>query len=101
MESYKKFLLTTFVFILLIGLVQSQLPKCFQDPFPKFMGAPNGKINFQSMDVSTATGAICVGGKTNDHSLKGSPPSSNFIPFIAYYEPENYSRKWVKYADIE
>jgi hypothetical protein len=65
------------------------------------MGAPNGKINFQSMDVSASTGAICVGGRTNDHSLKGSPPSTKFIPFIVYYEHENYSIKWLKYADLE
>jgi hypothetical protein len=51
--------------------VQSQLPKCFQEPFPKFVGGYDGKINFQSIDVSSKTGAIAVGGKTKDKSLIG------------------------------
>lgn len=64
------------------------------------MGAANGNISFQSMDVSAATGAISVGGRTNDHSFKGTPTSSSYFPFLVFYEPDILSRKWEKYADI-
>jgi hypothetical protein len=53
------------------------------------------------MDVSVSTGAISVGGKTNDHSLNGTPVSGNFFPFLVFYEPNKLSRKWEKYADID
>ena len=53
------------------------------------MGAPGGgKIQFQSMDVSAATGAISVGGNTNDASLTGSGLDPGFYPFLVFYEPE-------------
>ena len=81
----KAILITAFV----TRLVLSQQPKCFQDPFPKFMGAPGGgKIQFQSMDVSAATGAISVGGWTDDASLRGTSPNGLNFPFVVFYEPE-------------
>ena len=52
------------------------------------------------MDVSAATGAISVGGNTNDASLRGSAPNSQFYPFVVFYEPEKLQRKWEKYADL-
>jgi hypothetical protein len=52
------------------------------------MGAPGGKIQFQSMDVSAATGAISVGGWTDDASLRGTSPNGLNFPFVVFYEPE-------------
>ena len=78
----------------------SQQPKCFQEAFPKFLGGPGGQIFFQSMDVSRATGAISVGGKTNDPNLIGSHSIRNHYPFVVIYEPEYLTRKWEKYADL-
>jgi hypothetical protein len=52
------------------------------------------------MDVSEATGAIAVGGKTNDPSLIGSSSIGTYYPFLLFYEPEKLSRKWEKYANL-
>jgi hypothetical protein len=52
------------------------------------------------MDVSGATGAIAVGGKTNDPSLIGSSSIGMYYPFLLFYEPERLSRKWENYADL-
>ena len=48
--------------------------------------------------MSSKTGAISVGGKTRDKSLIGTDTS--FYPFLVFYEPENLSRKWEKYANM-
>ncbi len=58
---------------LVVIVLAEQYPKCFQDPFPKFLGALDANLWHDSIDVSPSTGAIVVGGSSHSVTLTGAP----------------------------
>ena len=71
---------------------------CFRDPFPKFLSGTLAETTIVTMDVSSASGDIVVGGYTSDTNL--ITMSGLYSPFVALYDGTTSNINWmVYYAD--
>ncbi len=64
------------------------------------MGATDANLWHDTIDVSSSTGAIVVGGSTYSASLIGAGPITYVYPHVTYYEPTMLKRQWSNYASL-
>jgi hypothetical protein len=54
--------------------------------FPKLFGGTAGNTEFYTMDISSATSHIAIGGATWDSGVDSSASNSNFWPIVIKYD---------------